>query len=365
MADRSKALTVLTDTQKRLVSDNIGLVGVHLRRFARCESSPRRDREREDLFQEGCLGLIKAAIAFRAERGIPFAAFALPRIHNAVSHAIQTSFATVAVPPLPKNPLRPRPWANATGPGEAAADPQREAMKPERPRVFSLSDEADVLLVDRRRHACRRHDPEGSGFETVCERLRGKYERALHTAGEAMAKGASTRRDRDKLVRVLISERFLIPQEESRTALRQIARQTRSSYARVAQCDKQLGEAIRRDLEADPEFGALRRHAARDSIGQDAVIDHEFDHSMAELSANEFVRRFHNAAAADQAHMLHTLLQMSRCDMDTLVHGSVAGLPPAMREKLMRDTATPTLTGPRGLPPAANRRQPCVEALNQ
>lgn len=350
MADRSKALTALTDTQKRLVSDNIGLVGVHLRRFSLGASSPRRDREREDLFQEGCLGLIKAAIAFRVERGIPFAAFALPRIHNAVSHAIQTRFATVAVPPLPKNPLRPRPWANATGPGEPGADPQREVMKPERPRVFSLSDDADVLLVDRRRHTYGgRHDPEGSGFETVCERLRGKYERALHSAGEAMAKGASTRQDRDKLVRVLISERFLIPQEESRTALRQIARQTQSSYARVAQCDKQLGEAIRRDLEADPEFGALRRHAARDSIGQDAVIDHELDHSMAELSANEFVLRFHNAAAVDQARMLHTLLQMSRCDMDTLVHGSVAGLPSSMREKLLRDTATPTLTGPRGV----------------
>ena len=68
----------LTDEQRRLVRKNIGLVAVHLRRYVRNLEVPRSDREWEDLFQEGCLALIRAALTFRTERGIPFAAFALP-----------------------------------------------------------------------------------------------------------------------------------------------------------------------------------------------------------------------------------------------------------------------------------------------
>ncbi len=65
----------------------MGLVAVHLRRYVANLGEPRRDREWEDLFQEGCIGLIRATVRFRPERGITFAAFALPRIHNAVSKA--------------------------------------------------------------------------------------------------------------------------------------------------------------------------------------------------------------------------------------------------------------------------------------
>ena len=89
----------LTDEQRRLVRENIGLVSVHLRRYVGNLAFPRRDREWDDLFQEGCLGLIQAAAAFRQERGIPFAAFALARIHNAVSRALHCKFSTVHVPP--------------------------------------------------------------------------------------------------------------------------------------------------------------------------------------------------------------------------------------------------------------------------
>ena len=90
----------LTDQQRRIVNENIGLVAVHLRRYVTNLSQPRRDREWEDLFQEGCLGLIDAATRFRAERGIPFVAFALPRIHNAVSKALQAKFSTVRIPAM-------------------------------------------------------------------------------------------------------------------------------------------------------------------------------------------------------------------------------------------------------------------------
>ena len=82
-----EGVSALTETQRRLVARNLGLVGLHLRRNVSNLAAPRRDREWDDLFQEGCLGLIQAAILFREDRGIAFAAFALPRIRNAVSRA--------------------------------------------------------------------------------------------------------------------------------------------------------------------------------------------------------------------------------------------------------------------------------------
>ena len=88
----------LTPEQKRLVEENLGLVGTHVRRLVPARSSPRRDREWDDLFQEGCLGLAKAASSFDESKGVPFAAYALRRIQSAVSRALPRVFATVRVP---------------------------------------------------------------------------------------------------------------------------------------------------------------------------------------------------------------------------------------------------------------------------
>jgi len=46
----------LPRTQQELVRRNVGLVAVHLKRHVGDLAVPRRDREYEDLFQEGCLG---------------------------------------------------------------------------------------------------------------------------------------------------------------------------------------------------------------------------------------------------------------------------------------------------------------------
>src|SRR3990172_4876630 len=137
MDQLSKALT---DEQRRLVRDNVGLVAVHLRRNVANLIHPKREREWEDLFQEGCLGLIRAATAFRAERGIPFAAFALPRIHNAVSRALVTKFSTIYVPPrrTKRTPLRP-PHHDAPSMGVRRDDEARGS------KVFALSSD----LTDR------------------------------------------------------------------------------------------------------------------------------------------------------------------------------------------------------------------------
>ncbi len=60
--------------RNQLVSDNIGLVHTCCRRFLG------RGIEYDDLFQAGCLGLIRAAEGFDNDRGIMFSTYAFPAI---------------------------------------------------------------------------------------------------------------------------------------------------------------------------------------------------------------------------------------------------------------------------------------------
>ncbi len=209
----------LSDEQKRMVRDNVGLVAVHLRRFVPGLAMPRRDREWDDLFQEGCLGLMTAAARYRKSCGIPFAAFALPRIHHAVSRALLSKFATVYVPPR-----RDR-AKTKTGDDDAMTNP--------RPRCVSMGDREESGPAERPSRFVEEGD-----HETIAERLRAKYERALRHAVSTLATTASRRGDRAELLHVLTEQRLLVPDKDTRASLRGLARQTRSSYARVAQCEQ-------------------------------------------------------------------------------------------------------------------------------
>jgi hypothetical protein len=317
----------LTERQRRLVEDNIGLVVVHLRRHVANLATPRRDREWEDLFQEGCLGLIRAAIGYRKERGIPFAAFALPRIHNAVSRALTSKFSTVHVPPRRRIP--------EVGSSSKARPPEPRAS----PNTYSLSDEVEAHLADR-----RRHNPNGGQAETIGERLRAKYERALRAASEALCARASTRGDRGELVRILAEERFLVPHDEAKRPLRQIARDTKSSYARVAQCDKQLNEAVRTALQADPEFVELKRRSQRDPLGAEVPMDADLERDLARASSEELTRRFHRASPAERGRMLDVLLEIPTGRLNDMIRAHFLHLSPPVREKLLRAT-TPAEIG--------------------
>lgn len=310
----------LTASQRKLVDGNLGLIAVHLKRFVRNLGEPRRDREWDDLFQEGCLGLMQAAVAYCPKRGIPFAAFALPRIHNAVSRALHNKFCTIYVPP--RRPKRNRNESSDT----------EEKSSPEPPKVYLMTDEMASQVAARHEHSDDYEDQ-----ETVGSHLRSKYERAVATASERMCTRTSTRGDRDKLVRVLAEERFLIPHDESKRALRQIARETSSSYARVAQCDKQFGEAIRAALESDPEFRVLQAHAHESPTGHRTPMDSSIEREMVDASTQEFTKRFDRADTQVRAGMLERLLTVSSSRMEEYFAERFGGLPRVQRERLMQE----------------------------
>lgn len=328
MSEDVGALEQLSTDQRKLVSDNLGLVGVHMRRHLDNLRVPRRDREWEDLFQEGCLGLIQAAKRFRAERGIPFAAFAFPRIHNAVSRALNNKFCTIYVPP--KRMRRDR------GPSGSGAEMGRPAEAIEKITVVSLTEEVGGGLSGGR---FRTSDNIGESGETVTERIRDKYRRAVKRAAAQLCMKTSTRGDRDRLVKVLVEERFMIPHEESKRALRQIARDTSSSYARVAQCEKQLAQSVGQLLEDDPAFVELRRRTRTHPTGGDEVIDERLERDLVLAATREVGRRFKNADPTTKGEWLLSLLETAQRDTEELARKCFERLPSAARERFLEATA--------------------------
>lgn len=67
-------MAVKTDEREKLITENMGLVHSCAARFKG------KGVEYDDLFQAGCVGLIKAADGFEAERGFAFSTYAVPVI---------------------------------------------------------------------------------------------------------------------------------------------------------------------------------------------------------------------------------------------------------------------------------------------
>ena len=191
----------LTPAQRDLVAANLGLVGVHMRRVS-CRVSPMRDRERDDLFQEGYLGLITAAQRYTPAHHMPFAAFAIPRIHNAVSMALHHRFRTVRV----------------------ATYRNGQHVPSER----SMSDEFVQAIPDRRTSgACAARVRSKAAIEPAVRRLRGPSRKsAAEYAG---------------LVARLLD--YVFSEEAYRPSLRQISRDI-SMWKRPSRSEKQTVTAL-------------------------------------------------------------------------------------------------------------------------
>ena len=60
------------EQRSRMIEENIGLVHACAHRFKG------KGIEYDDLFQAGCIGLVKATDAFDSERGVRFSTYAVP-----------------------------------------------------------------------------------------------------------------------------------------------------------------------------------------------------------------------------------------------------------------------------------------------
>ena len=71
------------DNREQKISDNIGLVHACAKRFKS------RGIEYDDLFQAGCLGLVKAVDGFDNDRGVKFSTYAVPMIAGEIKRFLR------------------------------------------------------------------------------------------------------------------------------------------------------------------------------------------------------------------------------------------------------------------------------------
>ncbi|MCB9866586.1 MAG: hypothetical protein H6816_08135 [Phycisphaerales bacterium] len=270
----------LSAGQQELVTRNLGLVHWHIRERVRNVKQDGVRRDYEDLFQEGCWGLMRAALSFDPRGGVRFAAYALARIHHAVSLFLYRNGSLLSRP-VPRRRLSARRNAGATDPtdptaptdaiGATAASVESAQLGEARhfdevgrnvPARVSC-DGRSRWLRDRRGTRIRRlfvgdlaaapevaeaHGP------TVAGRLGEKLAWAFARAAVRVQMRPAVRRDRRALIELLLAERLAIPEETERWAMRRVARQTASSCRRVMTCEQILLREVRRVLTQDLEF---------------------------------------------------------------------------------------------------------------
>ncbi len=294
----------LNEQERELVENNMGLVNVHIKRFVGVPRTPTRQREYDDLFQEGCLALMESAKSYDAGRHGPFAAYALPRIHHAVSIALYERFATVRVPAKSVKRAKQR----------LREDPERHRPEPALADTHNFSHDGQIRdrrPTDRHRPAsavvARRTAGVGEGM-SLGMRLRAKYEAAVREAARRIVRGGRGRKDRKDLVARFVEERLLIPDPESQTAKRQLARDFGCSIGRVQSCEESLKTEIRSLLEADAEFSVLLRVARTEDTGIEAPLDPSTKRKCREAAGSDFGRRLGRLVVERQALILHDLV---------------------------------------------------------
>jgi len=297
----------LTEAQRELVEQNLGLVNVHIRRFVAVPRSPSRQREYEDLYQEGCLGLMQAARTHDPGRHGPFAAYAMPRIHHAISMALYERFSTVRVPAKSVKRARER--------QRACPASDRHRPEPALVETHSLAEGSlELGASDQARHrpiagAWRAGRAWRGERPTVGKRLRIKHEAAVREGGERLSATGRGRQDRAELIRRFVEERLLIPEPDAQTPKRQLARDFDCSIGRIQSCEDALMTEIRALLTVDDEFQALLGLARQDDEGMDLIIDERCAAKLERSALDGFARRFARLPADRQAVVVRDLLR--------------------------------------------------------
>lgn len=280
----------LTEEQKKLVEANIGLVGLHLRTRVRLPREPNRSREYEDLFQEGCVALMRAAQRFDPKRNGSFAAFALPRIRCAVHLALHEHFSIVHVPNRARVEMEKNdPDANLFRPGEIAV----------------ISEQ--MQLIDQR--------PDQTG-DNIRHALRHRFELAVQSALAALEKRTWRHRNPVPIMRRIAAERMLINAQNARTPLRQIAQAFDVSSGRASAYEKKLTDAVMEELQKDQRVQMLIDYAAEDPEGFNGRIDERRRRALADVELLAFDREFSGMNTAQRAEAIYRLIEQSSGAVD-------------------------------------------------
>jgi hypothetical protein len=250
----------LTPEQREFVRQNLGLVGLHLRKRVHMPRCPMRDRETEDLFQEGCLALMRACVSHDPRKHGPFPSYALARIRARIHAALHHTFSLVHIP-LKQMGERPVRVESRTGDLRPARPPAIQPLPHDAAPESSGSNSAS-------------HTDAGPETPiTIRHALRDCFEQAVERGLRGLARRRCPRRNRLKLMRRLAAERLLVTDAAARTTLRRIAQEAGLSKTRAFNDERRLEAAVARQLAADSRVPMLLRLARQDPAGLDGPLD--------------------------------------------------------------------------------------------
>lgn len=291
---RRTAVGPLTADQQELVLRHIGLVGMHLRNRVRTSHHPRSGRERADLFQTGCLALVRAAAGYNPARHGSFAPYALPRIRGAIFTALHEHFATIRIP--------------VDVLVQAKKDVVRHGRRtsPLLPMAYPMGD------LDSRPARGAAPDEDSTCDGTTirgCVRLR--FERAVAAALVDLRHRKWKRRNPTDAISFIASHRLLVPSSEHRASIRKIAATLGLSRGRVTDYETMLREAVKRRLADDPQLQLLFEFAAQDRSGMDGRITPQRREMLVRAEVTAFAAQLASMTRSQQAELLYHLVEQS------------------------------------------------------
>jgi len=278
----------LTADQKRLVEKHIGLVGIHLRHKVAMSRLTRKDREYDDLFQEGCLALIKTSVGYDAARHGEFAAYALPRIRAAVFRALCEKFSMIYVP-MNERIRMAKQKSQGIDPVACPILGLKSAMGVEQPEKLHFNQDE----------------------ETIGHEIHRRYELAIDKALEQMRLKKWRRRNPYSIMERIARERLLIGKENAKTPLRQIARESGISSGRASAYERQLVEEVDHFLRNDHFLPVLVGFAGEDPNGFDGLMNEHRREALKEAQIRSFVDRFDGLDRSARAELLYSLIERS------------------------------------------------------
>jgi RNA polymerase sigma factor (sigma-70 family) len=292
---RKQPFPKLTPKQQALVQAHLGLVGLHLRKRVPTPKQPRREREYEDLFQEGCIALAVAASRYRPGSHGPFAAYALPRIRGAVFAALTDQFTMIHIP------------ARAAAKARESKQHGVETL----PTCQQTEHLADMPTAQTR-EAIQSYE---SDQETIRHRIRERYERAVDRGLQEMRQRKWRRRDPCQIMTRMAEERLLIDRDENRTPLRQIARDFNISSGRASAYEKQLSLKVQAEFEADAQVTTLLQLARQDPAGLDAILTDAHRDELERARVEAFRQEFSRLDRRLQTELLYQMVEYTSLDV--------------------------------------------------
>ena len=244
-------LHAMSAAQRRVVKRNLPLVRLTLRRHPRLGEQSRTGRERGELFQEGCLALIEAVRNHDPTRHGSFAAFAMARIHFAVSRYAHERLSLIRVPFITQRRRRER---------KRQLQADRHHPDPP-PRVLNVAE--GPQHIGRSSRAQRHRDPPTSRRigPTIGDLLRERLDQAAQSVVKEMKTAPRCGAGHAELVERCANERWTIPEPTARTPIRQLARALRCSVGRITHCEERYRNKLAAVLNEDHQFKTLTQLA--------------------------------------------------------------------------------------------------------